>query len=104
MGGGMPGPSPGPNPAMKALEGLAGVPSPQREEKAMAEASAQLQIALIGVYGRSAKAADHLAKAYQEIQKAREALKELASAPVNPPPDLLGSGGPMPMGMPGPGV
>lgn len=97
MGGPM-----GPDPAMAALEGLAGVPSPQREEKAMAEASAQIQIALTGVYGRSAKAAKFLSTAYRDIQSAREALKELASAPLGPPPELLGGLSAMPQGPPSP--
>lgn len=100
--GGMLLPPPGPDPAMKALEGLAGVPSPQREEKAMAEASAQIQIALTGVYGRDATAAKHLSTAYKEIQAARESLAKLAQAPVGTPPDLLGGMVPMPMGPPSP--
>lgn len=97
MGGPMPA---GSDPAMAALEGLSGVPAPQREEKAMADASAQIQIALTGVYSRSAKAAKHLSTAYKEIQLAREALSQLPQQGVGAPPDLLGSPLPMGQGMP----
>ena len=95
MGGdpGMP-----PNPAMGALEQLSGMPMQAKTQKAMAEASANLQIALADVYGRSAKASDLLSKAYSDIQKARQVLDELSSAPMAPPPNLLGGMSPMPMG------
>ena len=98
----MMGPPPGPDPALQALEGLSGVPSPQREQKAMAEATAQLQIAVQGVYGRDATAAKHLLKAMELIQQARESLDKLAQQAVGPPPDLLGGMSPAPMGPPSP--
>lgn len=105
LGGPMGMPPAGPDPAMAALQGLSGVPAPQREEKALAEASANIQIALTGVYSRSAKASKHLSDAYTAIQQAREALNELTSEGVGLPPDLLGAsngpgmgqGSPMPM-------
>ena len=102
MGGEMP-PSPqmgAPNPDMGALEALAGVPSNAREKEALATAAANIQLALAGIYTRSAKASKHLSLAYSEIQKAREVLEELVDAPVGPPPDLLGNASPMPMGQP----
>lgn len=94
MGGGMP------NPQMGALESLSGMPTNAREKEALATASANLQIAMAGIYTRDAKASKHLAAAYSEIQKAREALEELGEAPLPPPPDLMGSPMPMPMGQP----
>jgi len=96
------GPGQGPNPAMGALQRLGGMPMEAKEKKALAEASAHIQIALAGIYGRSAKAADHLSKAYSEIQKCREVLEQLGSAPVGPPPDLLGGLQAAPMGPPSP--
>lgn len=99
MGGGMP---PMPNPAMGALDQLSGMPTQAKEQKALAEASTNIQIALAGIYQRSAKAAEHLSKAYSEIQKAREVLEQLASDPIGPPPNLLGGMSPMPMGGPSP--
>jgi hypothetical protein len=100
--GGPMGQPPGANPAMRALEGLSGVPAPQRELKAMAEASAHIQIALAGVYTRSAKASELLSKAYENIQKARQVMEELSQQPVGPPPDLLGSLTPLSQGPPSP--
>ena len=103
MGGGMPpqGPQMGsPNPDMGALEALSGMPSNAREKEALATAAANIQLALAGIYTRSAKASKHLSLAYSEIQKAREVLEELVDAPVGPPPDLLGNASPMPMGQP----
>ena len=111
MPGMMPGAPPGmmqgqpqgqgmPNPDMAALESLSGMPNNAREKEALATASANIQIALAGIYTRSAKASKHLSAAYSEIQKAREALEELMDAPVGPPPDLMGQASPMPMGQP----
>jgi len=102
---GMPPPPMGgapPNPQMGALEGLSGMPMQAKEQKALAEASANIQVALAGIYTRSAKASEHLSKAYSEIQKAREILEQLGSSPVGPPPDLLGGMTPQPMGPPNP--
>ena len=93
--GGMP-----PNPDMAALESLSGMPNNAREKEALATASANIQIALAGIYTRSAKASKHLSAAYSEIQKAREALEELMDTPLAPPPDLMGMPSPMPMGQP----
>src|SRR2546425_126720 len=98
MMGAPPGGGGPPNPAMGALDALAGMPMQAKEQKALAEASANIQIALAGIYTRSAKAAEHLSKAYSEIQKCREVLEQLGSAPVGPPPDLLGGLTPSPMG------
>ena len=77
MGGpppGMPGmPPPGmgagamggmPNPDMSALESLSGMPNNAKEKEALATASANIQIALAGIYTRSAKASKHLSTAY----------------------------------------
>jgi len=100
--GPMPGmgqPQGGPDPAMAALQGLSGMPAPQREEKALAEASANIQLALAGVYSRSAKASRHLSNAYSEIQQAREALNDIAAEGVGMPPDLGGSLMPQSQGM-----
>lgn len=92
----------GPNPMMGALERLGGMPMQAKENKALAEASANIQIALAGIYQRSAKAAKHLSTAYSEIQKAREVLEQFATDPLEPPPDLLGGMTPSPMGPPTP--
>ena len=94
MGGGMP------NPDMSALESLSGMPNNAKEKEALATASANIQIALAGIYTRSAKASKHLSTAYGEIQKAREELEQLIEAPIAPPPDLLGGMTPSPMGQP----
>jgi len=94
MGGGMP------NPDMSALESLSGMPNNAREKEALATASANIQIALAGIYTRSAKASKHLSTAYGEIQKAREELEQLVDAPISPPPDMLGGLTPSPMGQP----
>ena|SRR3990167_785894 len=94
MGGGMP------NPDMSALESLSGMPNNAKEKEALATASANIQIALAGIYTRSAKASKHLSTAYSEIQKAREELEQLIEAPIAPPPDLLGGMTPSPMGQP----
>ena len=91
---------PPPNAQMGALEGLSGMPMQAKEQKALAEASANIQLALAGIYTRSAKASGHLSKAYSEIQKAREVLDQLSASPVGPPPDLLGGMTPQPMGSP----
>ena len=93
-GGGMP------NPDMSALQSLSGMPNNAREKEALATASANIQIALAGIYTRSAKASKHLSTAYSEIQKAREELEQLMDAPIAPPPDLLGGMTPSPMGQP----
>lgn len=93
---------PGPDPAMAALQNLSGVPSPQREEQALAEASANIQLAMSSVYSRSAKASKHLSNAYTEIQSARQALNELTSEGVGMPPDLMGSMLPQSQGTPTP--
>ena len=98
---GMPGMPPGGpqgNPAMGALDQLAGMPMQAKEQEALQKASANIQIALATVYQRSAKASSLLSKAYENIQKAREALEELGSQPLPPPPDLLGGMMPSPMG------
>ena len=94
MGGGMP------NPDMSALESLSGMPNNAKEKEALATASANIQIALAGIYTRSAKASKYLSIAYSEIQKAREELEQLVDAPLAPPPDLLGGMTPSPMGQP----
>lgn len=97
---GLPGLQGPPNPAMAALDGLSGVPAPQREQQALDSASAQLNIAFQGVSMRSATAAKHVANALKEIQQAREALGELGMQAVGAPPDLLGSMLPQSQGMP----
>ena len=97
--GGMP-PQGMPNPDMSALESLSGMPNNAKEKEALATASANIQIALAGIYTRSAKASKHLSTAYGEIQKAREELEQLIEAPLQPPPDLLGGLNPSPMGQP----
>lgn len=86
------------NPSMGALEQLSGMPGAEKEKEALAQASANIQIALATIYTKSAKAADLLSKAYSEIQKAREVLEQLASAPLPGPPDLLGGMSASPMG------
>lgn len=91
-----------PSPDMGALSALSGMPSNAREKEALATASANIQIALAGIYTRSAKASNHLSLAYSEIQKAREVLEELVDTPVGPPPDLLGGLTPSPMGVQSP--
>lgn len=94
---GMGGPPP-PNPAMGALDQLAGMPTQAKEQEALQKASANIQIALASIYTRSAKAASLLSKAYGDIQKAREELEQLGQQPVGPPPDMLGGMMPSPMG------
>lgn len=102
MGGGMPPMGGGQNPQMGALESLSGMPSNAREKEALATAAANIQIALAGIYTRSAKASKHLSTSYSELQKAREVLEELVDAPVGPPPDMLGGLTPSPMGVQSP--
>lgn len=94
---GMGGPPQG-NPAMGALDQLAGMPNQAKEQEALQKASANIQIALSTIYTRSAKAASLLSKAYGDIQKAREELEQLGQQPLGPPPDLLGGMMPSPMG------
>ena len=89
-------------PEMGALEQLGGMPSEARVSKALAEAAANIQLALADVYTRSAKASKHLSVSYEEIQKAREVLDELSSSAVGPPPDMMGNMQPSPMGQPSP--
>lgn len=93
-GMGMGGPA---NPMLQALSRLSGAPAPSREKRAMQTAAANLQIAMTGASTRSAKAAEHLSKAYQEVQRAIQIMEDLATAPIGPPPDFLG-GVPSPMG------
>lgn len=109
MGMGMPplgmmGGQPPADPAMQALSQLNGMPAPQREEQAIAEASANIQIAMTAVSMRNPVASKHLASAYKELQQALESMRQTADMGVGAPPDLLGSTLPMGQGMPGPGV
>jgi|SRR5579875_2569994 len=88
--GGAAGPLGPPPPWLAALASLAKVAPLQREKVAAQDAAARLQIAMAGASLRSAKAAEHFSVAYREIQKGIQVLEELGTAPVPPPPNLLG--------------
>jgi len=107
QGAGGPAPTPpnagGPEAGLKVLAEMQQQPPPGGEEQMLAEASNLIGQAASRMSMRSAKAGKALADALSKIQQAREAMKDVASGPLAPPPDLAMNGmapGGLPGGMP----
>ena len=100
MGMGQP-PMQGPPPqVMQSMDMLTQQPSPQGEDEALGQASAQIGLALSRIYLRSSRAATKLSQALKDIQEARTILQEEAQSAVMSPPDLMGAMASSPQGPP----